>query len=57
MYVEFCDNHGKVTAAAGLTPTLTIAVSASGDLEIVVSSERTYTGTKVKTFLLPFHGI
>ena len=36
MYVEFCENHGSVTAAAGLTPTLTITVTASGDLEIVV---------------------
>ena len=37
MYVRFCDKHGKVTAAAGLTPTLTIRVSAGGNLEIVVS--------------------
>ncbi|CAI8020933.1 hypothetical protein GBAR_LOCUS12470 [Geodia barretti] len=35
MYVRFCDKHGKVTAAAGLTPTLTIRVSAGGNLEIV----------------------
>ena len=37
MYVKFCDKHGRVTAAAGLTPTLTIRVSASGFLEILVS--------------------
>ena len=37
MYVEFCENHGSVTAASGLTPTLTIIVKASGDLEIAVS--------------------
>ena len=37
VYVEFCESRGKVTAAAGLSPTLTIAVSASGDLEVVVS--------------------
>ena len=36
-YVRFCDNHGSGTAAVGLSPTLTIVVSASGDLEIVVS--------------------
>ena len=36
VYVEFCENHGSVSAAAGLSPTLTITVKASGDLEIVV---------------------
>ena len=36
MYVEFCDNHGSVTVGAGLSPTLTIRVSASGYLEILV---------------------
>jgi hypothetical protein len=35
MYIEFCENHGSLSVAAGLTPTLTIKVSASGDLEIV----------------------
>ena len=38
MYMEFCDNHGSVTAAVGLTPTLTLTVSATGDLEILASS-------------------
>ena len=37
-YVRFCDNRGSGTAAVGLSPTLTIVVSASGDLEIVVSN-------------------
>ena len=36
MYMEFCDNHGSVSVAVGLTPTLTLRVSASGDLEILV---------------------
>ena len=36
MYMEFCDNAGSVSVAVGLTPTLTISVSASGDLEIAV---------------------
>jgi hypothetical protein len=34
MYIKFCDHHGKATAATGLTPTLTITVSASGYLDI-----------------------
>ena len=38
LFIEFCDNHGSLTAGAGLSPTLTIRVSAGGDLEIVVSS-------------------
>ena len=37
MYIEFCDNHGSLTVGAGLSPTLTIKVSAGGDLEIVVN--------------------
>ena len=36
MYIEFCSNHGSLTLGAGLSPTLTIVVSASGDLEIAV---------------------
>ena len=36
MYIEFCKNQGSVTVGAGLSPTLTIVVTASGDLEIVV---------------------
>ena len=36
MYVKFCDSHGKATAAAGLTPTMTITVSASGYLHVAV---------------------
>lgn len=36
LYVEACENHGSLTAAAGMSPTLTIRVSAGGDLEIVV---------------------
>ena len=39
LYVQFCENHGSLTAGAGLSPTITIEVSASGDLEIVVSNE------------------
>ena len=37
LYVEFCDNLGRATAGAGLSPTLTLTVAASGDLEVVVS--------------------
>ena len=37
MYIQFCDNHGSLTVGAGLSPTLTIKVSAGGDLEIVVN--------------------
>ena len=36
MYVQFCENYGSLTAGAGLSPTITIEVSASGDLEIIV---------------------
>ena len=36
MYIEFCDNHGALTLGGGLSPTLTITVSAGGDLEILV---------------------
>ena len=36
MYMEFCDNAGSVSVAVGLTPTLTLKVSAGGDVEIVV---------------------
>ena len=37
MYIEFCDKVGsKVTVGAGLSPTLTMVVSATGDLEIAV---------------------
>ena len=36
MYIEFCENQGSLTVGAGLSPTLTIRVSASGDLEILV---------------------
>ena len=35
--VAFCDKPGRVTAAAQLTPTVTLTVEASGDLEILVS--------------------
>ena len=42
LYVEFCENHGSVTAAAGLTPTLTTTVTASGDLEIAVRYIKTH---------------
>jgi hypothetical protein len=35
MYIEACENHGSLTLSAGLSPTLTIRVSASGDLEII----------------------
>ena len=36
MYMEFCDNAGSVSVAVGLTPTLTLKVSAGSDVEIVV---------------------
>ena len=36
MFIEFCDNHGSMSVGAGLSPTLTIKVAASGDLEIAV---------------------
>ena len=36
MYVNFCEDQGKVSLASGLSPTLTFTVSASGDLEIAV---------------------
>ena len=36
MYVEFCDNQGSVTVGAGMSPTITLSVSATGDLEIIV---------------------
>ena len=38
MSIEFCENHGSLSVAAALKPTLTIKVSATGDLEIVVSA-------------------
>ena len=41
MYARFCDNHGNIAVGAGLTPTLSLKVSASGDLEIVVRSFHT----------------
>ena len=34
--MEFCDNAGSVSVAVGLTPTLTLKVSAGGDVEIGV---------------------
>ena len=34
-YVRFCDKHASGTAAVGLSSTLTIVVSASGDLNTV----------------------
>ena len=36
LHVEGCENHGILTVAAGMSPTLTIKVYASGDLEILV---------------------
>ena len=36
MFVEFCEKHGSLTVRAGLSPNLTISVTAGGDLEIVV---------------------
>ena len=38
MYIDYCENHGSLTAKAGIFPTLTIKVSAGGDLEILVRS-------------------
>jgi HEAT repeat protein len=35
MYIEYCENHGSLSVGAGLKPTLTIKVSAGGDLEII----------------------
>ena len=37
MYVQFCENRGSITAAAGLTPTITMTLSASGTANILVS--------------------
>ena len=37
MYITFCENQGSLSVGAGLSPTLTVKVSASGDLEIAVS--------------------
>ena len=36
MYIDFCEIHGSLTATAGLSPTLTLSVSATGNLEIAV---------------------
>ena len=36
MYIDFCENHGILSAKAGISPTLTIKVSAGGALEILV---------------------
>ena len=36
LYVEGCENHGSLSVAAGMSPTITIRVYAGGDLEIVV---------------------
>ena len=36
LYVEGCENHGSLSVAAGMSPTLTIRVYAGGDLEILV---------------------
>ena len=38
LYVEFCEGRGVLTAGAGLSPTLTLTVAASGDLEVAVSN-------------------
>ena len=38
MYIGYCENHGSLTAKAEISPTLTIKVSAGGDLEILVRS-------------------
>ena len=37
MYIEFCDSPGRITVGAGLSPTITLIVAASGDLEVAVS--------------------
>ena len=37
LYVEFCENQGRITAGAGLSPTITLTVAATGDLEVAVS--------------------
>ena len=39
MYISFCENHGSLTATAGLSPTLTLRVTATGDLEILVKRQ------------------
>ena len=41
--LAFCEGVGKLTAGAQLTPTLTLTVEASGDLEIVVSYNNKHT--------------
>ena len=46
MYVQFCENRGSITAAAGLTPTITMTLSASATANILVSSSG---------FLLHYH--
>ena len=38
-FLEFCENHGSITATAGLTPKLTLKVVASGYADIVVSGK------------------
>ena len=37
MYIQFCDNRGSATAAAGLTPTITMTIRASATANILVS--------------------
>ena len=36
-YINFCDSQARVTARAGLTPELTLTISASAEAEIIVS--------------------
>ena len=52
MYIEFCDNHGSLTLGGGLSPTLTITVSATGDLEILVRSFTFYVHSHTDYCLL-----
>ena len=37
LYIQFCESNKRITAGAGLSPTLTLTVGASGDLQVAVS--------------------
>ena len=47
LYVEFCEGKGRITAGAGLSPTLTLTVAASGDLEVAVSCRESFRYDKI----------
>ena len=54
MYIDFCENHGSLTAKAGISPTLTIKVTASGALEILVRIHAYTNIMCMHTFLRDF---